>query len=467
MGFVFYDTETSGTNTKFDQILQFAAIQTDEYLNIIEKFEIRSRLLPHVVPHPKALQVTGISIDQLLLQSTPSHYEMVAEIKRKLDKWSSSIFLGYNSIRFDEELLRQAFYQNLYPPYLTNTNGNCRNDLMHLVKMVAEFAPGCLQVPVSIDGKRNFKLDQLAPLNGFSHEHAHDALSDVEATIYICKLISQSAPDIWSRFLRFSQKAAVEDFIQEDEPFILSEFYFGNAKHIPVIPVGKDGQDKNTTICFNLLHNLDDFRNLTDTQLADKIQTSATGLGKPVRKVKANAGPNITSFDDTPEHIYDTTELEQFALKAEELRDDESIKLRIVGAYEDNKTPYETSPHIEEQIYSGFALKNDSALMNQFHALPWEKRIGICDYFEDPRYAFLAKRLIYFNTPHHLNETLRNEFANHVLSRLRDGEYLDAKWTTLQAAKVACEGILAAEGITGNEILYRYLEFLTLKLKEI
>ena len=33
MTFIFYDTETTGTNSAFDQILQFAAIKTDADLN--------------------------------------------------------------------------------------------------------------------------------------------------------------------------------------------------------------------------------------------------------------------------------------------------------------------------------------------------------------------------------------------------------------------------------------------------
>ena len=46
MGFVFFDTETSGLSPPFDQILQFAAVHTDHDLVEIERFEVRSKFVP-------------------------------------------------------------------------------------------------------------------------------------------------------------------------------------------------------------------------------------------------------------------------------------------------------------------------------------------------------------------------------------------------------------------------------------
>ena len=109
MNFVFYDTETTGINTAFDQILQFGAIRTDDNLNEIDRFETRCRLLPHVVPAPMALKVTGVAPEMLTDQALPSHYEAMRNVYAKLSDWSPSVFVGYNSISFDENLLRQAF----------------------------------------------------------------------------------------------------------------------------------------------------------------------------------------------------------------------------------------------------------------------------------------------------------------------------------------------------------------------
>src|SRR5262249_7646934 len=125
MSFVFYDTETTGTDTAFDQILQFAAIHTDEDFNEIERFSVRCKLLPHVVPSPSAMRVTGITVAQLIDPALPTHYDMVRGIREKLRSWSPSLFIGYNSVNFDEHLLCQALYQTLHSPYLTNRDRNC------------------------------------------------------------------------------------------------------------------------------------------------------------------------------------------------------------------------------------------------------------------------------------------------------------------------------------------------------
>ena len=194
MSFVFYDTETTGISTAFDQILQFGAVHTDENLNILERFEIRCRIQPHIIMSPGAMLVTGVTIEQACHPGYPSHYEMVRAIREKLIQWSPAIFVGYNSMAFDEELLRQAFYQTLHDPYLTNKLGNTRADAMLLVKGVAQFEPDCLAIPTKSNGRPNFKLDALAPANGFDHQNAHDAMADVEALIHLCRIIAEKAP---------------------------------------------------------------------------------------------------------------------------------------------------------------------------------------------------------------------------------------------------------------------------------
>ena len=94
MAFVFFDTETTGLHKGFDQIVHFAAIRTDENLSEIERFEIRSRLNPNVVPHPEVLAINRLPIEKLLNKEQPSHYEMMRHVEAKLRSWSPSIFLG-------------------------------------------------------------------------------------------------------------------------------------------------------------------------------------------------------------------------------------------------------------------------------------------------------------------------------------------------------------------------------------
>ena len=110
--FIFYDTETSGLNKMFGQIFQFAAILTDENFQILDQFEIRSRRMPHIVPDPGALLVTGLTPKQLET-AADSYYSFASKIREKLLSWSPAIFSGYNILSFDEHLMRSIYYQNL------------------------------------------------------------------------------------------------------------------------------------------------------------------------------------------------------------------------------------------------------------------------------------------------------------------------------------------------------------------
>ena len=152
MAYVFYDTETSGLSSEFDQILQFAAIRTDNDFNETDRFEIRSRLLPYIVPSPGALRVTGIGPDLLMDATLSSHYQATCQIREKLLEWSPAIFLGYNTIKFDEDFLRQALFQTLHSPYITNTQGNVRADVLRLVHAAVAYAPDCLAIPINDKG---------------------------------------------------------------------------------------------------------------------------------------------------------------------------------------------------------------------------------------------------------------------------------------------------------------------------
>jgi exodeoxyribonuclease-1 len=116
VAFVFYDTETTGLDWAFDQILQFAAVRTDASLQPIDEAQFHSRLLPHVIPSPEAMRVNGMAPERLVNPALPSHYQMVCAINAKLRGWGSSMYMGFNSFGLDENMLRAAFYKTFTGP---------------------------------------------------------------------------------------------------------------------------------------------------------------------------------------------------------------------------------------------------------------------------------------------------------------------------------------------------------------
>jgi exodeoxyribonuclease-1 len=455
MSFVFYDTETTGTDTWFDQILQFAAIKTDADLNELDRFEIRCRLLPHVVPSPGAMRVTGVRASQLTDLSYCSHYEMMRAIRAKLLEWSPATFIGYNSLDFDEPLLRQAFYQTLHSPYLTNTSGNTRSDAMRMVHACNVFAPNCLIIPIGDKGRPVFKLDRLAPANGFNHDHAHDALADVEATIFMCRLILERAPDVWSSFMRFTRKPAVVDYITAEPVFCLSEIYFGRTLSYLVTAIGQNPENGNDWYLYDLAIPPETLAAMTEAQLQQRLAISP----KPIRTLRSNGVPIIFPGDEAPANCkgaeFGLGELER---RAEMLRDDDAFRRRLMVAYAAGKEPYPESPHVEQQIYSGF-FDSEQHLMDAFHDAPWEKRAGIVDRFQDARLKAIGYRLIHAERPDLMAGDLRLRHDVELAQRIAT-ENADHPWLTVPRALADLDDLLGSSTGVEATLLVGHRQFL-------
>jgi exodeoxyribonuclease-1 len=425
MGFVFYDVETTGTDHAFDQILQFAAILTDPDLNELDRFDVRCRLLPHVVPSPGALAVTRVPIAQCLDPALPSHYEMICGIADRLCGWSPSIFLGWNTLGFDEHLLRQALYQCLHPPYLTNTDGNSRTDLLKLCQALGVLRPGALVVPTGDNGKPSYKLDRLAPANGFDHSNAHDALADVEATIHVARIVRDRAPEHWSDAIRFSQKAAAAAFIDEEPAFVLTESYFGKPYQYALTRIGAEPSSSNV-LAYDLEMDPDGLRSLDDQALAARLRRSP----KAVRRVATNACPVMSPVDVFPSFHGLTSD--QLLSRARIIQSDAELCSRLCAAME--RDPYPEPEHVEQRIHSGFATNADKARMRAFHAAGWPDRATIAGTFEDARLAELGHRLVFHHAPEAMALDVRARIAVEFACRMTGHGHDETPWLTLDAA---------------------------------
>lgn len=444
MSFIFYDTETTGTDTAFDQILQFGAIRTDCELNELERFEIRCRLLPYVVPSPGAMRVTGVTVDQLVDPTLPSHYEMVRAIHAKLSEWSPGIFIGHNSLGFDEHLLRQALYKTLHVPYLTNTNGNCRNDSLRMVQAVARFSPNALAIPLNERGKQVFKLDQLAPANGFDHTDAHDAMGDVEATIHLCRLIAEQVPDYWSNFIRFSQKAAIAEFALEEEVFSLTDFFYGRPSSWMVTTIGPNPEYGSELLVFNLAIDPQELLGLQDDELAARLSKQP----KPVRAMRTNAGPVVLAHNDAPEGLkVDAPEFEVLRNRAAKIKGAGDFSDRLIAAFLATRDEREPSIHVEEQIYDGFTSNSDQAVMDRFHEADWPERTNFIAQLSDERLRLLGQRLIYVEAPEVMSDADRLRYEMAIARRLIE-DASSVPWLTLhKALEEANDMLTVAEGV--------------------
>lgn len=461
MSLIFYDSETSGISTQFDQILQFAAIRTDADLNEISRFESRSRLLPYVLPSPGALKVTGMTIDQLLDQAHPTHYEMVTELRRTLGSWCPGSFVGYNSLRFDEELLRQAFYQCLHPPYLTNTGGSMRADAMHLVRAAAVLHPDALVAAQNDKGGRSFKLDRLAPINGFNHSRAHDAMADVEALIFLCRIIRDRCPELWARFNRFGHKAVVDHFLRSEDAFVVLEYFPVQTGCYVTTWIGQSGSQPNIEYAYDLSVDPDELLLLDDEQLARRL----TQRPRPLRKIRKNAAPTLCPIEEAPDAIFQEINHAEFRRRAGIVRANVALNTRLIWLADRLAPPRGKAIHVEQQIYDGFWSNEDERRLASFHSSSWEERAQITEALDDERLKWLARRLIFVERPDVLAPGIRSAAEREIAARHLCGIDESGGWTPLCRSIADTQTMIDTEPY-GDGAWYRLADYLAAKQRD-
>lgn len=439
MAFVFYDTETTGTNWQFDQILQFAAVKTDHDLQIVDEFQIQSRLLPHVVPSPEAMKVNGLTPSHLIDPSLPSHYQMMQSINTQLRNWGRSMFMGFNNLGLDENILRAAFYKTLHRPYLTVMNGNSRTDLLKLARAAHLLAPGVLRFNTGDYGAPVFKLNDLARANGYNNLNAHNARADLDATLHVARILMNDAPTVWNDFMRFAQKSTVLQHIHDEQIFGLAEFYKGKAYTWLVTRIGISGRDRNVHYAFDLQFDPAEFAALSDEELIERL----ANLPRPVKKLKVNGCPVLFAVEDAPAgtvaRSLDNGELER---RVRRLRDDPDLTARLVAARDASLPIYPSSPYVEQQIFDAFTADNDHAVLDQFHSAPWENRYAILSALQDRRLRVLGEELIYLESPEALSTEQRALHADRHRNRVL-GLEAPCPWLTLPGAIELAEFMIA------------------------
>ena len=219
--YIFTDTETTGLDLSFSQIIQVGSILTDENLTQEETQDIGCNLLPWIVPSPEAFLVHK-KID-CLEDNLQSHYEMMMLLRETWLQWPQGrnpVYITYNGHRFDEELFRRQFYWCLLPSYITNTAGATRLDMMATLQLVANFFPESLNLPLFEEEKISMKLTDWSEANNIKIDNAHDALADCYLMLELAKLVQSKAAPVWKASIQGSSKPGNLNLLQY-QPFAM------------------------------------------------------------------------------------------------------------------------------------------------------------------------------------------------------------------------------------------------------
>ncbi|WP_182656771.1 exodeoxyribonuclease I [Stenotrophomonas lacuserhaii] len=432
--FLFYDLETFGQDPRRTRIAQFAAIRTDAQLNEIDtpvSFYVRPA--DDLLPSPYATMVTGITPQHALAEGI-GESEALARINDLMSR-PGTCALGYNTLRFDDEFIRHGLFRNFFDPYEREwRNGNSRWDLLDMLRLMHALRPDGITWPKREDGATSFKLEHLADANGVRDGDAHEALSDVRATIGMARLFRDAQPRLWDYALRLRDKRFVTSLLDVTtlRPLLHISMRYPASRlcAAPVLPLTVHPHIANRYIVFDLDGDVDALLQLPAETIAERLYLRASELPEgvqriPLKEVHANKVPALVAWNHLRPDDHQRLGLDIAAIEAkvEQLRPHAAQlaeKARQVFA-----RPREGGPSdVDASIYDGFLGAGDKSLLARVRTTPPEALGALEGEFNDPRLPELLLRYRARNHPGSLDADARARWQAYRQRRLRGDEKL-------------------------------------------
>jgi exodeoxyribonuclease-1 len=428
--FYWHDYETWGADPRRDRACQFAGLRTDEDLKPVgEPLVLFCRPADDLLPQPDACLVTGISPGRALRDGVPET-DFANAVERELAR-PGTCGAGYNSIRFDDEVTRNLFYRNFLDPYAREwQNGNSRWDLIDTARLAHALRPEGIQWPTRDDGTASFKLELLTAANGIEHSGAHDALSDVRATIALARLLKTSQPRLFDYALTLRDKHRVKVLLDKGVPLLhASARYPAELGCIaPILPVARHPANKNGVVCFDLRKDPEPLLSGSVDEIHMRLFTRAEDLPEgveriPLKTVHLNRSPVLAPMATlTPETAerwgIDRPVVERHAAA---LRAAAELSKKVQQVHQMAEREPEHDPDL--MIYSGgFFPDGDRREMTRLRGLGPGELADAAFVFEDPRLEQMLFRYRARNWPDSLSEDEREEWDAYRLRRLTDPE---------------------------------------------
>jgi exodeoxyribonuclease-1 len=457
--FVFWDTETTGLNKAFHVPVEIGAVITDRSLAPSHEINLPCRPPRNLLAEPGALITTGRAFRELQSRSL-SAYAAICEFASAVEATTPTCFVTYNGVRFDDPLIQHTFYRHLHDPYLMMKGGNVRLDLLNIMRFAHAIGVGELVVPTSERGLPVFKLDQLAPFNGFGETGAHSAMVDARALRHLAMLLASHAPEVWQRGLSiWSRKNVVRDLLLANDVIMYFDWDF--RRGLPVfkalMPIAPGRSYAGEFPCLDLAFDPDEYASLSPEELADEITVGTKP--RPICPVRLNAAPIVLPVDDVLASGRVPLERSVLAGRMRRIRGDAGLRERILDAVELRRAGFQEPEHPEQQLYSGgFISDYDAAVAQRFHAAVPRTKPQVAATFRDARLRYLSEHLIYEEWPEVLDQDTMSRIEAHV--RARHLANADAPWTTIASALRDIEKLLPDADERSRRILLAYREHL-------
>lgn len=436
--FFFYDLETSGLNPRADRIMQFAGQRTDMDLNPIgEPVNILVKMTDDALPSPGAIMVTKITPQQTLADGI-SEAEFCKYVTEEVFT-PDTVAVGYNTVRFDDEFMRACFWRNFYDPYEYEwKDGRSRWDMLDVVRLTRALRPEGINWPFTDDGKPTNRLELLTKMNGLSHEHAHDALSDVYATIAVAGLIRDKQPDLFKFLFSIRNKNDVKKYVNLDnkKPFVYASGRYSSEYEKTTVAFPLTAGRNGNVLVYDLRYSLEEIcgqpprESVTrgesgDSPAALRFYSPESAAAKSfypivkelcLNKCPAVAPLSVLDKDDGWEKIH---------LTKEQVEKNLEILLKYPEFAEQMRSEAENRPEFpaatepEAAIYEGFL--NDSDRIKVMAVRNADEN-SLADFHPDFHDSRLPELLLHYkgrNYPRSLSETEAEEYERYRTERIK------------------------------------------------
>lgn len=432
MTFYFYDLETSGTNAREARIMQFAGQRTDEHLTPIgEPDNILIRLADDILPEPDAILITGITPQQ-----TKQDGITEAEFLRYFTKevaTPNTVLLGFNSIRFDDEFMRFTHYRNFYDPYEWQwKDGRGKWDLLDVSRMTRALRPDGIKWPFAPDGKPSNRLELLTSVNKLDHADAHDALSDVQASIALAQLIKDKQPKLFDYLFNLRDKQRVAALVNSGQPFVYtSGKYSSEFEKTTVVANLAPAPGRQGALVYDLRHDPTEFAKLSIAELTEKLKWKKDREDKdrlPVKVLQFNRCPAIAPMSVLDDEAKQRLQIDTKKLQAniDKLKETGDFADKLVAAFEAATKREQTGlvvddQTVDQQLYDGFFDDGDKTKMRVVRVADENELTDLHMDFNDQRLQALLPLYKARNYPASLTAEERTDWEDFRSRRLLDG----------------------------------------------
>lgn len=428
-----HDYETFGTDPQRDRPAQFAGVRTDEDLQEIdEPLVVYLKPSEDTLPHPDACLITGIT-PQLAEARGLCEAEFIRLIHQQIAR-ANTCTLGYNTLRFDDEVTRNCFYRNFYDPYAREwQNGNSRWDLIDVVRAARALRPDGIDWPINEQGVPSFRLDQLTVANGIAHQSAHDALSDVYATIAFAKLLRQVQPRLfqflWQNRLKSSALGLLKLGSYEPVVHVSGRYPAAKSCLAVVVPLSFHPVNGNGIIVYDLSADPEPLLELSPEEIRRRLFTATQDLPEgisriPLKTVHINKCPVLAPLSVIRPADAERLELDLGAcfIHLDKIKSATGLSTKLTAVFNEKRDfPLESDPDLS--IYSGgFFCDADKKIMTCLRMLPPDQLAGTRFKFTDSRLPEMLFRYRARNYPESLNDEENARWKDFCMRRLTGRE---------------------------------------------